>query len=72
MTDEFILKLQTICKQRPAAAHYDVKSKRLTINDMELFANSVMEVDHRTLSTFLKRLRSIGFVLSESENVTIY
>ena len=41
LTEEFVAKLLSICNQRPAAAYYDVKSQRLTINDMELFAKSV-------------------------------
>lgn len=41
LTEEFLLKLQSVCRQRPTAAYYDTKSNRLVINDLELFAQSV-------------------------------
>lgn len=61
LTEEFVAKLLLICRQRPEAAYYDAKMKRLTVNDMELFGLSVREVDNRSLPIFLKRLKSIGF-----------
>ena len=41
LTEEFVDKIQAICKQRPEAAYYDYRMKRLTVNDMELFGLSV-------------------------------
>ena len=41
LTEEFVAKLQSICRQYPQAASYDPKMKKLIINCMELFGLGV-------------------------------